>query len=91
MHMWRQADCLSFAKNYLENGFQFFKPSVHCTTSDNNNQTVSEFSIIYYFVALIWKVFGQHEFIFRLINMIIVFIGLYYLFKLSYSILSDHF
>jgi len=91
MHMWRQADCLSFAKNYLENGFQFFKPSVHCTTSDNNNQSVSEFPIIYYLVALIWKVFGQHEFIFRLINMIIVFIGLYYLFKLSYSILSDHF
>jgi len=89
--MWRQADCLSIVKNYLEDGFQFFKPSVHWTTIDNKNRIVSEFPIIYYIVALTWRLFGQHEFIFRLINLSIVFIGLFYLFKLSYEILSDYF
>lgn len=91
MHMWRQADCLSITKNYLEDGFHFFKPSIHWTTIDNKDRAVSEFPIMYYFAALIWYVFGQHEFIFRLINMSIVFIGLFYLFKLSYEILSDNF
>ena len=91
IHMWRQADCLSITKNYLEDGFQFFKPSIHWTNHDNKDQVVSEFPIIYYIVALIWHVFGQHEFIFRLINLSIVFIGLFYLFKLSHEILSDNF
>lgn len=91
IHMWRQTDCLSWTKNYLEEGFHFFKPTVHWTKIDQNDKTVGEFPIIFYIVSLLWGVFGEHEFIFRLVNLLIIFLGLYYLFKLTYDVTSDSF
>ena len=84
IHMWRQACDLTWTKNYLEEGFQFFKPSVHWTSLNNRDQAAQQFPIINYTVALKWDIFGQHEFIFRLLNLLIVYLGLFYLFKLSY-------
>jgi hypothetical protein len=91
IHAWRQACDLTWAKNYLEEGFHFFKPSVHWTTIDHRNQAAQQFPIINYTVALLWGVFGQHEFIFRLFNLLIVYLGLFYLFKLAYRFLADSF
>lgn len=91
IHMWRQACDLTWTKNYLEEGFQFFKPSVHWTSLNNRDQAAQQFPIINYTVALLWGIFGQHEFIFRLLNLLIVYLGLFYLFKLSYNILADPF
>jgi hypothetical protein len=89
IHMWRQACGLSWTKNYLEEGFQFFKPTVHWTTVDNKDKATGEFPILNYIVSLLWGVFGQHEFIFRLMNLLIVYLGLFYLFKLTYRLISD--
>lgn len=91
IHMWRQACDLSWTKNYLEEGFQFFKPRVHWTTANHTDQAAQQFPIINYFVALLWGIFGQQEFLYRLLHLLIVYLGLFYLFKLSYSILSDPF
>lgn len=91
IHMWRQACDLSWTKNYLEEGFQFFKPRVHWTTSNHTDQAAQQFPIINYLVALLWIIFGQHEFIYRLLHLLIVYLGLFYLFKLTHGILSDSF
>jgi hypothetical protein len=91
IHAWRQACDLTWTKNYLEEGFQFFKPSVHWTTINHRDQAAQQFPIINYSVALLWGIFGQHEFIFRLFNLLIVYLGLFYLFKLSYQFLADSF
>lgn len=90
-HTWRQADCLSITMNYYKENLNFFTPEVHWIGDKGNGKTISEFPIIYFTVAQLWKVFGQSEFLFRLINILIVFSGLFSLYKLSGRILKDTF
>ncbi|HNW97940.1 MAG TPA: glycosyltransferase family 39 protein [Bacteroidales bacterium] len=91
IHQWRQADCLSITQNYYAEGMHFFSPSIHWTGTEGDGKTVSEFPILYYFVAFLWKIFGKHEYIFRMINLFIAFMGLFYLFKLAKAILKNTF
>ena len=89
-HLWRQSDCLSITMNYYKENLNFFTPAIHWV-GDGDGKTISEFPIIYYSVAQLWKIFGQHEFIFRLIDILIVFAGLYCLFRFTGELLSDTF
>lgn len=84
IHEWRQADCLGLTYNYYINGLNFFDISFLCVnTATCHGKVVGEFPILYYFTAILWKVFGQHEIILRLLNFSIFLIGLVYLNKLS--------
>lgn len=91
MHAWRQADCLSFALNFYQENLAFWEPAINGLGGDGHGKTVSEFPIIYYTVAQLWKIFGQHEAIFRLIDIAIVFFGLFNLHRLGKSILKDNY
>ncbi|MEO6189721.1 MAG: glycosyltransferase family 39 protein, partial [Saprospiraceae bacterium] len=82
IHQWRQADGLSITLNYYKENLNFFQPSLNWIGYKGTGKAVGEFPIFYYIVAQLWKLFGQHEFIFRLLNVIIVYIGLYHLYKL---------
>lgn len=76
VHAWRQADCASITLNYYKNGMNFFKPQVHNLTSDGGTTgytATSEIPVLYYFSAFLYKIFGPHEMIIRLINMLIFF------------------
>src|ERR1019366_7525126 len=55
----------------------------------DNGKTVSEFPIIYYTIAKLWKVFGYHEWIFRLMNTLILFSALFALFKFYEDVLKN--
>ena len=90
IHQWRQADCLSITMNYYKENRNFLEPAIHWV-GQKDGKTVSECPIIYYSVAQLWKVFGHHEFIFRLINILIVFTGLFCLFKLIQGVILDSF
>jgi hypothetical protein len=81
MHMWRQCDCLSFTSNYYHEDIGFFEPGIHWSGSTGDGKTVSEFPGLYFLNAQLWKLFGQKEFIYRLLNILIVFCGLFCLFK----------
>lgn len=89
-HLWRQSDCLSITTNYCIENRNFFTPAIHWV-GGADGRTISEFPIIYYTVAQLWKIFGRHEFIFRLINILIVFSGLYCLYRFTYEFLKDSF
>ncbi len=89
IHQWRQCDCLSFALNYYQDGNPFLEPSMHNLAGDGTGKTASDFPILYFFVAQLWKIFGFHEFIFRLVTLIITFAGLSLLFKTLEQILED--
>jgi len=91
IHLWRQADCLSFTLNYYQENRPFFEPAIHFSGSNGTGKTVSEFPIIYYSVAQLWKIFGQKESIFRLVNLLLVYLGLFYLFKLLKELLGSGF
>lgn len=91
IHQWRQSDCLSITMNYYMEGRNFFEPAIHWVGDGKDGKTVSDFPIIYYSVAKLWSIFGYHEFIFRLVNLLIVFSGLFCLYKLIEGLLSDVF
>jgi hypothetical protein len=92
IHNWRQCDGASIALNYYQEGMHFFKPQTHMLYSDDNTtgySAPSELPILYYFVAILYKIFGYHEYLFRGLNLLIFFTGLFYLFKLSDAILHN--
>lgn len=89
IHRWRQCDCLSITMNYYQDNNLFFEPSVHYLGKDGTGKTVSDFPIIYYIVAQLWKVFGHYEFIYRLIILLFFFSGLFALFKIFENVLHD--
>lgn len=90
IHQWRQTICTSIILNYYQHGMNFLKPEVHNLFSDGgtSGQSHAEFPIIYYFNAILWKIFGAHEFIPRLVNIFICLLGSFYLFKLLSRTLS---
>jgi hypothetical protein len=90
-HQWRQVDGAAIALNYYADTLSFFKPAIQMSLPDGNNKAVSEFPIIYFSVAILWRLFGYHEFIFRLLDLIIVYVGLFYLFKLLNKIFNGVF
>ncbi len=89
VHLWRQCDCLSITLNYYQDNNPFFEPSIHNLGSDGTGKTVSDFPLIYYSVAQLWKVFGFHEFIYRLVVLLFFFSGLFALFKIFENVLKD--
>jgi hypothetical protein len=94
IHAWRQSDCASLALNYYQNGMHFFSPETHNLTSEGGKTgkcCTSEIPILYYTVAIFYKILGYHEPIFRLFNMILFFLGLFYLFRLFHYLLKDVF
>jgi hypothetical protein len=91
IHQWRQTDCASIAMNYYEDGMDFFHPHIHNLGSDGSGRTISDFPLIYFTVAGIWKLTGFHEFIFRFLNLAIFLIGLGFLFKVLEDVFMDTF
>lgn len=90
IHFIRQTDSLSFIQGYLKNGMNFFEPGVLCLRSIEG-KAACEFPIVYYLCAWIYKLIGDHEFILRLINLMIVSFGFFKLFQLFKLILDDLF
>ena len=88
IHFIRQTDSLSFAVNYLRNGFDFFHPQVFNLLSTDGKAGL-EFPILYFLTAVAYAIFGEHEFILRLITLIICSTGFLYLFKLVRLLLND--
>lgn len=94
VHKWRQSDCASIALNYYQGGMKFFQPETHNLTSDGGTSgkaSTSEVPILYYTVAALYKVFGYNESVFRILNTLLFFLGLFYLFRLLNYLLKDGF
>lgn len=91
-HLWRQTDCLSITRCYSE-GVSFFKPEMNIQLADNykSGRTAGEFPILYFIVGMLWKLFGESYFIYRVFYLIILFTGLYSFFKSLKIIYNDTF
>jgi hypothetical protein len=93
IHHWRQTDCASIALNYYNHGMNFFKPEVMFQISDGGTSgyTVGECPLLYYFIAILWKIFGYSDFIYRLVNTTLFFIGLIALYKIILNYSKNYF
>lgn len=85
IHQWRQTDCVSFTKNYYEEGMHFFQPHIHWQ-GNIEGKAVSEFPLINYTVAGLWKIFGEHESLYRLTVFAIYLAAMLFLFSMLYAV-----
>ncbi len=90
IHFIRQTDSLSFASNYFRFENRFFNPQVYNLSSDNGN-AANEFPLLYYIVSLFYKLFGEHDFVLRILNLSISVAGFYALYKIIGRIVGDCF
>lgn len=88
VHSWRQADGAAQALNYYQNNLKFWKPGV-LNVIANNHHTVGEFPIFYWLAAVLYKIFGVQEWVLKTIHLMVFFIGIYHLFKLTDALLEN--
>jgi hypothetical protein len=93
VHAWRQADCASQALNYAERDANFFMPQMHALISEDytSGYCMQEFPVVYYFVSILYRVFGQHDFFFRGTVLALFLTGLVFLFFLNKRVTNDNF
>jgi hypothetical protein len=76
-HVWRQCDGASYALNYFQNDQPFLQPQTHTLTGENGH-TVSEFPIVYFCAAKLYKAFGFHDWFIRWIHLFFFLGGVIY-------------
>lgn len=93
VHIWRQTNSLSLAQNYYQNNYPLLKSEMHNQFPDDGHsgKSVGEFPIIYYVVAQLWKLFGKHEWIFKFLQVSLLFLGLFSLFHVGRRLLGNTF
>jgi len=80
IHFMRQTDSLSIIIHYLKTGMHFWAPGILDLESEGG-KTASEFPIIYYFIAFLYQLTGEHEWYLRAINLMLCFTGFYFFFE----------
>lgn len=90
IHFFRQTDSLAFVSNYFYFTLNFFEPGI-LNIVNGSGKAVSEFPILYYVTAILYKLVGEQEFILRLLNIILVSFGFYCLVKMLIMAINDRF
>lgn len=89
IHAWTQSDRLSIALQFLENGFNLFKPQTH-NLATVEGVTGVDLPLNEFLVAISMKIFNtEAPFIFRLYTLLLSVAGFFYLFRLS-KLLNQH-
>lgn len=91
VHTWRQTNSLSITQMYYQYNLPFFQTEIQNQMADDGitGKTIGEFPIIYYTVAKIWQAFGKSEWSFRLFQLILLFAGIFLLFKMLIPITGN--
>jgi hypothetical protein len=91
VHAWRQTDCLSFTLNYSKEDRGFFEPSMHHIGETGDGKTVSDFPLVYFLIGRLWRITGQHEYLFRGFVMLLFFSALFLVQRTLLSMYKDPF
>lgn len=91
IHAWRQSDSYSFALTYFNENNNLLEPSILFVGEEGQSRTVSEFPILYYITAKIWKITGITPAVLKFINFLLFLTGLFHLLLLSQKLLKDNF
>ncbi|MBC8555245.1 MAG: glycosyltransferase family 39 protein [Candidatus Brocadiales bacterium] len=80
---WRQCFTASIARNYYYNGMDIFYPQVLASGNTDGYIGGTEFNIYPFVVAILYKLFGIHESLGRLVSIIAFCGGAFFLYKLT--------
>lgn len=75
IHAWRKADTLSLSWNYYQ-GASFLNPQTNQISYYGYRNAAAEFPLIYYIVGKLWVLFGQHEWLAKLLSFLTLIISL---------------
>lgn len=100
IHAWAQSDRYALSLGFLDNGLNFFKPQTFVYNHQFPDKwevpseytiTAVNFPIHDYIPALLMKVTGSTSpWVFRMYILLYSFLGLFFLFKLTFSITKDY-
>jgi hypothetical protein len=82
IHSSAQCQRASVALNYYQIDMNFFEPRILRYGGDDG-VTGMEFPLVYYTAALLYKIFGFHDFYLRIISLIIISAGLVFFYLLT--------
>ncbi len=83
VHVWRQSNTLAVARNFHREEMNILKPRVD-RRLDTNGVTGMQFPSYEYLLAILYKIFGEHNSLHRLLSLLISswgIIGMYFLTK----------
>ncbi len=87
-HAWRQSITLGVARDYMEVDATFWEPrTINCDS--RGGIIAQEFPFFNYCVAGMWTIFGAHNWCFRLFNLLVASLGLYYFSRLSQRLIGS--
>ncbi len=86
-HDWRQADTASIARNYAENNPNLLYPAIDWG-GDTSGYVESEFQVYPYVVSVLYRCFGEHEALARLVSVFFSLVAIYGLFLLARDIMG---
>ena len=89
IHQWAQCDRASVALNYAQESMNFFLPRVH-NLDNGTGITGMEFPFVNYSVGILYKIFGVHEYLYRLFVICFFTVGLVFSFLLAKKF-TNHF
>lgn len=99
IHAWSQADRYSIAIGFINNDFDLFHPETLIYNKQfphrwnyafDSTITSVDFPILEYIVAIIMKITGiTSPWIFRTCTLLVALLGMFFLYKLSFSITED--
>jgi 4-amino-4-deoxy-L-arabinose transferase-like glycosyltransferase len=81
--MWRQCDTASIARNFYYHGMNIFYPQILNGGATEGYIGGTEFHLYPFTVAILYKIFGVHEYLGRLISILAFCGGAFFLYKLS--------
>lgn len=87
-HKWRQSDAYSQTLNYYHENNALLEPKIHLYNSVEG-KGAGEFPLLYYVNASIWKLTGESVFLIRFETMLLLFLGLFSLFRLTAVFVND--
>lgn len=86
-HAYRQSLTLGVARCYLEVDWNLFAPRTILCDSRPGFE-VMEFPVLNYAIFLLWKIFGEHNWCFRLLVLIVSSFGLWHFYKIILRIVG---
>jgi len=91
LHSWNQCSCAQVIRNFCEGGMKFFYPEWDLL-KDNEpppRYEAEEVPIYSFFVAILWKLFGQALWLARLSTVAGACVGMVFLFRLTRRLYGD--
>lgn len=88
-HAWAQCDRASWALNYYQFGYSFTEPRTHNIVYNPTGIATGEFPAIPYLVSKLYAVFGFHEYIFRIVTLLLSLPAFVVSFMLSRKLLNN--